>query len=216
VMRNGRVTCPARFKRIDRLEKQSGFFALGIYQSGTMNELTTVIDNKGQDLGVKLPGNVSWGNGYFCGIYRNSNGEHVNCWDPIGNSYYYGIYPEFRTVAGVEIAHATEHNSYLTCCNKLRYNTGKVSPRFDLWEMFYNQWIVIARDYLVVKQDHNHSYRICGYLDDSILVQGEEQFGYQQFFLNGKKGNFFTRMPQGTTPMLVPLRLGLQRVMSQR
>ena len=212
VMRNGRVTCPARFKQIDRLEKRSGFFALAIYTVGTGGVLTTVIDNKGKDMHVKLPGIVSWENGYFCGVYAGGTGEYVNCWDPVGNSYYYGFYPEFRTVAGVEVAYATEHHSDLTYCNKLRFSTGKVSPRFDLWEMFYNRWIIIARDYLVIKSDHNHSYRICGYLDDSILVQDEDKFGYQQFFKNGRKGIFFTRMPAEATQVFIPNRFGLQRV----
>ena len=31
VMRNGKVTCPARFKRVERLQKGCGFFALGVY-----------------------------------------------------------------------------------------------------------------------------------------------------------------------------------------
>ena len=215
VMRNGRVTCPARFRKVERLDRGSGFFALGIFgvlRNGKAEVMTTVIDNKGQDMNIRLPGKVAWTKGYFCGIYTNSMGEHVNCWDPVGNSYYYDTYPGFQKVAGVEIACATEDDAYQTYCNKLRYSTGKVSPRFDLWEMFYNQWIIIARDYLVVKHDRNHSYRICGYLDDSILVQNEEQYGYQQIFLNGEKGELYRSMPRNATRIMNQSRLGLQRV----
>ena len=215
VMRNGRVTCPARFRRIEPLQKESGYFALGIFgvlKDGKPSLLTTVIDNLGQDLGIKLPGKVSWTDGYFCGVYTNSMGEHVNCWDPVGRSYYYDTYPSFQKVAGVEIACATEDDAYMSHCNKLRYSTGRVSPRFDLWEMFYNRDIIIARDYLVVKHDNNHAYRICGYLGDSILVQDEEKFGYQQIFRDGKKGEQYRSMPQNATRIMNQQRLGLQRV----
>ena len=181
VMSNGRVTCPARFRRIERLQKESGFFALGIFgvlENGKLNTLTTVIDSKGTDMGIKLAGKVTWTDGYFCGIYTNGMGKHVNCWDPVGRSYYYDTYPGFQKVAGVEIASATEDDAYMSHCNKLRYSTGQVSPRFGLWEMFYNSDIIIARNYLVVKHDNNHAYRICGYLDDSILVQDEGRYGW--------------------------------------
>ena len=80
--------------------------------------------------------------------------------------------------------------------------------------MFYNQSIVIARDYLIVKKDRNHSYRISGYLDDSILVESEEGYGYQQIFPNGKKGLLFKRMPEGSTRIMNVSSLGVQRVVS--
>jgi len=216
VMRNGKVTCPARFRRIERLEQKSGFFALGIYvqyqkKTDRTVTVTTVIDRKGLDLGVRLLGQVKWQNGYFCGMTEGAYPQFVNCWDPVGNSYYRDMAPDFRMVGGVEIATASEHDSYLSVCKKLRYSTGKVSPRFDVWEMFFNRDIVIARDYLVVKRDRNHAYHICGYLGDSVLVQSDERLGYQQIFLDGKKGELFASAPQGMTRVLNAKVMGLER-----
>ena len=220
VMRNGQVTCPAMFKRVKRLQGESGFFAYGVYlmrneqNFGKLEEVTTIIDKKGQDLHIKLYGVVTWKDGYFCGIKELGRSTYVNCWDPVGNSYYYGTYPDFLMIGGVEVAWADEHLANKYPCRKLRYSTGRVSPRFDEWEMFYNQSIVIARDYLIVKKDRNHSYRISGYLDDSILVESEEGYGYQQIFPNGKKGLLFKRMPEGSTRIMNVSSLGVQRVVS--
>ena len=218
VMQNGRVTCPARFKRIERLEKTSGFFALGTYvkpnlhEQGRPMDVTTVIDNRGHDMNITLYGQVRWTGDYFIGRTLIGNRYGVSCWDPVGKSYYEDIEPEFQMVGGVEVALAHEHDNWYAYCMKLRCSTGNVSPRFDLQEIFYNRWILIARNYLVVKSDHNHAYKICGYLNDTVLVQNEDSYGYLQFLPNGKKGAFFPRMPQGTSPVLVPSRLKLQRV----
>ena len=217
VMRNGRVTCPARFRRIERLEKSTGFFALGIYRSssaqdaGRMVDVTTVIDKKGQDLNIMLYGNVMWSGEYFFGMIDMADYQVCSgCWDPVGNSYYESP-PDFQRIAGVEVGMSHEHGSKDASCWKLRCSTGSVSPRFNEWEMFYNHDVIIARDYLVVKKDHNHAYRICGYLDDSVLVRSEQELGYQQIYLNGKKGTCYPRIPQGTSRVLNARRLGLKR-----
>ena len=220
VMRNGRVTCPAKFKRIERLQKECGFFALGTYivqdegRTGKLAEVTTVIDRKGQDLKVRLYGTVWWCNGYFYGEVAGSSFLKENSWDPVGNSYY-DTDPCFRKVAGVEIGFSCEHESRAVPCMKLRLSTGRVSPRFNIWEMFYNRDIIIARNYLVVKKDKNHSYRISGYLTDSVLVESEERYGYQQIMLDGRKGDFYGRMPKESTRVFNAARLGLQRAKTQ-
>ena len=216
VMRNGKITCPAKFKRVERLQKDCGFFALGVYLSrneqnyGRLEEVTTVIDKKGLDLRVRLYGLVQWRNGYFYGELNGGNYLLENSWDPVGNSYY-NTDPNFTKVAGVEIGFANEHHSGNVLCMKLRCSTGRVSPRFFVWEMLYNRDIIVARDYLVVKKDHNHSYRIRGYLDDGILVESDEQFGYQQIMPDGRKGAFFRTLPTGTTRIMDQRRLGLKR-----
>jgi len=63
--------------------------------------------------------------------------------------------------------------------------------------MFFNKDIIIARDYLIVKRDNNHTYHICGFLDDTVIVQKEDMSGYQQMFLSGKKGEVFRSLPKG-------------------
>ena len=217
VMNNGKVTCPAKFKSIERLQKSCGYFALGVYPApnrhnkGHMDEITTVIDRLGRDMQVVLYGKVQWQNGCFYGQWVGARAVFSNYWDPIGNAYY-NLYPDFTKVAGVEIANTYEHDSKTAPCRKLRVSTGNVSPRFHVWDMYYNKDIIVAREYLIVKKDRNHSYRICGYMDDCVLVQSEEQYGYLQIMLNGEKGQHFTRLPQGTTRIANHRQLGLQKV----
>ena len=217
VMRNGRITCPARFKRVRRLQDGCGFFALGIYLApnrqnyGRPEEVTTVIDRFGRDLSVKLYGKVQWEDGCFCGEVVGANFIFSNYWDPVGNAYY-DLYPDFTKVAGVEIANTYEHNSTTAPCRRLRMSTGRVSPRFHVWDMYYNKDIIVARDYLVVKKDRNHSYRIKGYLGDSILVECEDRYGYEQIMPDGRKGKFFTRFPKEATHIVNHRLLGLQKV----
>ena len=217
VMRNGKIACPARFRHIERLDKHSGFFALGTYRKRDEREpdrtvdVTTVIDRKGQDLGIRLYGFVRWNEkGYFKAEGEGAYRYGVHCWDPVGNSYY-DIDPDFHTVGGVEIGYAYDHHHSNDLCLKLRYSTGTVSPRFNEREMFCNRHIIIARNYLIVKSDHNHSYDICGYLDNSILVKSDEQYGYQQIYLDGKKGSLFRHIPPDASYVLNVRQLGLKR-----
>ena len=221
IMRNGKVTCPPKFRRVRKLEKGCGFFALGIYlkrdeyEPEKLVEVTTVIDNRGCDLHVMLYGNVWWTDGYFYGEWVGARSMFVNCWDPVGNAYY-DTSPNFTRVAGVELANSHEHGSRNMPCLKLRVSTGKVSPRFNKWEMFYNHDIIIARDYLVVKRDHNHSYRIKGFLDDSVLVESDEQYGFQQIWPNGRKGQHLNRLPKEASRVFDFRRFGLQRVKTEQ
>ena len=216
VMRNGRVTCPPRFKEVRPLQAGCGFFALAVYLTrngqnfGHLEEVTTVIDRYGRDLNVVLRGDVSWRDGYFYGELVGRDFVRSSSWDPVGNSYYDGE-PCFTKVAGVEVGFAREHGSTVRTCMKLRRSTGLVSPRFHIEEMFYNRDIIIARDYLVVKNDGNHSYRIRGYLGDSVLVECEERHGCQQVMPDGSKGAFYAKLPAEATRILDAVRLGLQR-----
>ena len=217
VMWDGVVTCVAKFKRVEVLPKETGFFALGTYMMknrydfGKLVEVTTVIDRRGQDLRVMLYGVVSWVHGCFRGTEEGVHSIATMYWDPVGNAYY-NTFPNFRTVAGVEIANTHEYHSENVPCCKLRYSTGRVSPRFQEHEMFYNQDIVIARDYLVVKGDKNHCYHICGYLADSIVVESDEGYGFQQFFPDGRKGEFYAARPKSMGKLLNWDCLDLRRV----
>ena len=216
VMCDGRVTCPAKFRRVERLQEDSGFFALATYVTRDKHDLdrlvevTTVIDRQGRDLQVRLFGDVRWCNGYFYGEVDGVGFFQGNSWDPVGNSYY-DTDPCFREVAGVEVGLSTEHGGR-TPCMKLRSSTGRVSPRFNVCEMFYNRDIIIARDYLIVKRDKNHSYRIRGYMDGCILVESDERYGFQQITPKGRKGEFYSRLPKESKRVADYRKLGLQRV----
>ena len=216
VMRNGKVTCPARFKRVERLRDDCGFFALGVYVRrngqglGELEEVTTVIDRHGRDLKVTLYGTVGWRDGYFYGEQVGGGYVRSNSWDPVGGSYYDGD-PCFMRLAGVEVGFAKEHGSTVRPCLKLRVCTGRVSPRFNVGEVFYNRSVIIARDYLVVKRDKNHAYRVRGYLEDSVLVESEETAGYQQVMLDGRYGRLFVRLPEECRRVADMGKLGLRR-----
>ena len=151
---------------------------------------------------MRLYKDVFWENGVFYSrfsFFPNDPLSNVfeRYWDPKGNSYYDRA-PEFRTIGGVETAEAEEHFVKLgSRCRKLRYSTGRLSPRFHLSEMFFNKFILIARDYFVVKHDKNRVYHICGFMDDTVIVQKDDYSGYQQFFLDGKKGESFKSLPSG-------------------
>jgi hypothetical protein len=120
-------------------------------------------------------------------------------------------------VAGVEVAEAYEHENRNYLCFKLRYSTGNLSPRFSLGDLFFNKNVIIARDYLVVKSDRNHAYRICGYLDGAVIVRQEDMSGYLKIGLDGKKGESYRSLPQGIrriSPVsyLYYQKLGLKRL----
>ena len=202
VMNNGKVSCKPRFKKIIRLNDQGGYFAAGIYAGRSLGyyvEYASLIDNKGIDQGLRLFRDVVWRDGIYYSSYKpqgykaGDNFWYVY-WDPKGNCYY-DDNPNFKTVAGVEVAKAREHDDHMAFCYKLRYNTGKLSPRFDLSDMYFNKQIIIARDYLVVKSDKNHTYHICGYLGDSLIVQKEDMSGYQSISLTGQKGATYRSLP---------------------
>ena len=204
VMNNGRVSCQPRFKEIVRLHDKGGFFAAGIYGGMLYDkyvEYASLIDWKGIDRGLRLFRDVEWRNGIYYSSYKPRGYKDGDSfwdvyWDPKGNCYYDDD-PAFRSVAGVEVAEAYEHENRNYLCFKLRYSTGNLSPRFSLGDLFFNKNVIIARDYLVVKSDRNHAYRICGYLDDAVIVRQEDMSGYLKIGLDGKKGESYRSLPQG-------------------
>ena len=206
VMNNGRVSCQPRFKEIVMLHDQGGFFAAGVYVGslrGSYVEYASLIDRKGIDQGLRLFREVQWKDGIYFSYYqppsyKKGDDFWYTYWDPKGNCYYDDV-PEFRTVAGVEVALTYEHDNRDLLCHKLRYNTGNLSPRFYISDMFFNKDIIIARDYLIVKRDKNHAYHICGFLGSTVIVRKEDLSGYQQIGLDGKKGEVFRVFPPGMT-----------------
>ena len=121
-------------------------------------------------------------------------------------------------VAGVEVAEAFEHFDRQALCHKLRYSTGNLSPRFHLSDMLYNKYVIVARDYLIVKKDHNHTYHISAFLNDSVLVQQESGLGYQQIFVDGRKGEKYRSIPPDAKRSIFQVQqlLGLKRFLSFR
>ena len=224
VMNGGKITCPARFKEIVRLEGQGNFFAAGIYSGRLYDvnvEYASLIDRRGMDMNLKLFRDVKWIGDVFYSYYKPRGYKDGDWfpyvyWDPKGNCYYNDS-PEFETLAGVEMAVSTEHFDSRALCHKLRCSTGDVSPHFHLTEVFYNRDVIIARDYFVVKKDHNHAYRINAFLPDSVLVRMEGGTGFQQFFTNGSKGQVFKLIPSEARRSVFQVKnmLGLKRLWSK-
>lgn len=218
VMRNGKVTCPATFKRISRLEKDSKFFALGIYNTvyreyytsrQEIRQVTTVINRQGEDMKVRLYGTVRQENELFRGNWRDGSSM---VWDSVGECYYDG-WPKFQMMGGVEIVLTHDFRNPNNIFYKLRQSTGLVAPTFQHWmQILYNKDIVVVGDYLVVKRDHNHAYHIHGFLGDSVIVQCEKNYGYQQIFRDGKVGEYYTKAPEGMRRLPDFGLLGLQKV----
>ena len=219
VRNNGRVSSPARFKEIVRLKDQSGFFAAGIYD-GKKNDIyveyASLIDQRGIDLKLRLYRDVQWQNGYFYSCYKRPGYRGDDYfwsvyWDPKGNCYY-DIDPAFQRMCGVEVACTSEHAQPDTLCYKLRTSTGMVSPRFQYQDIFYNRHVIVARDYLIVKKDHNHAYQICAFLSDSVLVRQESNYGFLQIFMDGRKGECFRSLPPDAKRSILQVQqLGLKR-----
>jgi hypothetical protein len=220
VMNNGRVSCQPRFKEIVRLHDKGGFFAAGIYGGMLYDkyvEYASLIDWKGIDRGLRLFRDVEWRDGIYYSSYKPRGYKDGDSfwyvyWDPKGNCYYDDA-PEFQKMAGVEVANAYEHFDRQMLCCKLRWSTGKVSPRFSLNQVYYNRKVIVARDYLIVKTDRNHAYHITAFLPDSVLVDSEEGYGYQQFFTDGKKGKLYMSIPSDSKRTILQVRqLGLKRL----
>jgi hypothetical protein len=180
-------------------------------------EYSSLIDKNGVDMNLRLFRDVVWENGIFYSYYKPGSDDMLFYvyWDPKGKCYY-DYDPEFEMMAGVEVAVAHEHFGRGMLCYKLRYSTGRVSPRFDMTEVFYNRYVIVARDYLVVKADQNHAYHICAFLDDSVLVQNEDGYGYQQFYMDGSKGTLYKSIPPNARRSIFQVQLGLQRLNANR
>ena len=201
VMRNGRVTCRAVFSEVRRLERDSKFFALGVYPPVRNVQPVTVISRQGEDLQVRLYGRVTQEGDFF---RSDSNTPFPLYWDSVSGRYSYGM-PQVAVCGGME----------LISCDQgwtLRKGTGFVSPHFYEEELLYNRDIAIAKDCLIVKRDHNHAYRICGYLGASAIVQSEREYGFLQIFHDGRVGEHFAHAPKEMCRVPDFKLLGLRKV----
>ena len=218
VMLNGKVTCPAKFKEVVRLDKESPFFALGVFsemrhtvaQSLYMPfkfsvEMFTVISKKGEDMGARFYGDKYDIDGDFVCGQRLYDERLIPSWWDSKTGNYYSYRPTTKVIHGMEFV-----CEGLT--GKFRYVTGMVNPEFGLPGLRYNRYIALNKYHLVVRNDHNHAYKICGYLQDSIIVQNDRSFGYLQIFSDGTTGHAFTRLPKDMTLSPDYSRLGLKTI----
>ena len=203
VMMNGRVTCPAAFERVTRLERGSGFFAIGTYPYYIYKNRQTVIDNRGIDLKANLYGKVTQDEDFF--VAKDIRGMTV-WFDGIGRKEYRER-PRTSKFRNVDLI---DRGDGWYSLRRQALGMGQVS--FRLSDVLYNDHLVIVKDMLLVKGDQEHVYKIMAYLGDSVLAgNGDLVGGTQQIFYDGRLGERFRRNErvQGMTlkPDLRKLRL---------
>ena len=203
VMMNGRVTCPAAFERVTRLERGSGFFAIGTYPYYIYKNRQTVIDNRGIDLKASLYGKVTQDEDFF--VAKDIRGMTV-WFDGIGRKEYRER-PRTSKFRNVDLI---DRGDGWYSLRRQTLGMGQVS--FRLSDVLYNDHLVIVKDMLLVKGDQEHVYKIMAYLGDSVLAgNGDLVGGTQQIFYDGRLGERFRRNErvQGMTlkPDLRKLRL---------
>ena len=203
VMMNGRVTCPAAFERVTRLERGSGFFAIGTYPYYIYKNRQTVIDNRGIDLKASLYGKVTQDEDFF--VAKDIRGMTV-WFDGIGRKEYRER-PRTSKFRNVDLI---DRGDGWYSLRRQALGMGQVS--FRLSDVLYNDHLVIVKDMLLVKGDQEHVYKIMAYLGDSVLAgNGDLVGGTQQIFYDGRLGERFRRNErvQGMTlkPDLRKLRL---------
>lgn len=204
-MYNGKVTCPAKFTEVVRIDKNSQFFAIAAYTEiqKTVSKMLhmpykytverfTVVSKKGEDMNAGFYGNTYRIDGDFvCGEKVYDDGSLIPYWwdSKTGNSYLFNRV-EVKTICGIEFV--CEGWS-----GKFRYVTGSVNPYFSIPSLYYNRFIALDKYYLIVRSNRNHAYKIIGFLDDSIIVQNDKSFSYLQIHKDGSIGATYTRQPVG-------------------
>ena len=208
VMFNGRVTCPAKFKEITRVDKESQFFAVASFveiekrpssilylQNTRVNTITTVINKKGEEMDARFYDDKFDIQGDFVAGYRYYDASLIAYWWDSKAGNYYPFEPIVRVVKGMEFV-----------CKGLmgmfRYVTGMVNPKFSLPNLYYNHHIALNKYYLVVRGKPNHVYIIEGYLEDCVIVKNDKSYGYLQIARDGMTVAQHPQKPHGMT--LVP------------
>lgn len=166
VMKDGRMTTQPVFERVRRCES-SRLFALATYPYALFKNRTTVIDLQGIDQMVQLYGQIELKGDFLYG--NDVKGERV-LWDTVGKKYYTGGEPKFERLGGLDVLHDDRDDAGDRY--ELRYMKGMQKFLFSKGEVLFNSHIAIIRDLLIVKDNGFKSYRIHGYLGDSILVDG--------------------------------------------
>ena len=188
VMRDGKITCPARFESVRRLGGK--YFALGTYPYGTHRGKTTVIDADGHDMKAELYGRVTAEGDIFRAVSTDGSYRY---WDAVGGRYY-GERPEVVMIGGMEAVKTG--GRYVT---RRMVGNGFRDREFSREEVLHNGALTIIGDMLIVRKDMGHPYRICGYTADSILVMNRKSLGYIQILYNGNIGQPFDRIPNFAT-----------------
>ena len=191
VMKDGRMTTQPVFERVRRCES-SRLFALATYPYALFKNRTTVIDLQGIDQMVQLYGQIELKGDFLYG--DDVRGKRV-LWDTVGKKYYTGGEPKFERLGGLDVLRDDRDDAGDRY--ELRYMKGMQKFLFSKGEVLFNSHIAIIRDLLIVKDNGFKSYRIHGYLGDSILVDGQNKHDFMQVTWDGQTGALFRSLPKG-------------------
>ena len=191
VMKDGRMTTQPVFERVRRCES-SRLFALATYPYALFRNRTTVIDLQGIDQMVQLYGQIELKGDFLYG--DDVRGKRV-LWDTVGKKYYTGGEPKFERLGGLDVLRDNRDDAGDRY--ELRYLKGMQKFLFSKGEVLFNSHIAIIRDLLIVKDNGFKSYRIHGYLGDSILVDGQNKHDFMQVTWDGQTGALFRSLPKG-------------------
>ncbi len=191
VMKDGRMTTQPVFERVRRCEN-GRLFALATYPYALFKNRTTVIDLQGIDQMVQLYGQIELKGDFLYG--DDVRGKRV-LWDTVGKKYYTGGEPKFERLGGLDVLRDDRDDAGDRY--ELRYMKGMQKFLFSKGEVLFNSHIAIIRDLLIVKDNGFKSYRIHGYLGDSILVDGQNKHDFMQVTWDGQTGALFRSLPKG-------------------
>ena len=200
VMVDGRVTCPAEFEHIQRLE--APYFALGVYPYYLYKNKTTVIDQQGRDMKAALYGRVERDGDFFCGETLAGDRQY---WDAVGRRYYRRK-PEVERMGRFEMVKTG--SEYM-----LRQQSQKLNFPFRKEEVLVGQNLTIIRDMVIVRRDLNVVYKVFGYGYDTLWVESRNGCDrYQSMSNDGCLSGGYNKVPGWATAKPNLAALGLKRV----
>ena len=162
IAQDGRILHKALFQHIRRAD--DGYFAYCTYPYLVYQNRTTIIDQDGRDLGLRMYGTPEWEDmSILKGL--DSNGKPLY-WDKRYNHYYHEK-PVFVSIGGVEMTQLK--SGYV-----LRKHPDLIKPTKKR-DIFYNKKIVWMNDWLISKSGNAKDK---DYRPHKILA-----YGYQHFYL---------------------------------
>jgi hypothetical protein len=160
IAKDGRMIHQPLFERIRRAD--DGYFAYCTYPYLVWKSRSTIIDQDGRDLGLRMYGNLEWVEASLLKGH-DINGEELY-WDRRYNQYYHEK-PEFVSIGGIEM-------TKLKVGYVLRKNPSLIKPTSKR-KIYYNSNIIWMDDWLISKNDPEVAG---GYSTQRILSYGFNSF----------------------------------------
>ena len=174
VMKDGRVTCGAKFEHIRRL-RSGRYYAVATYPYEVFKGKSTVIGQAGQDLDVALYGRVTPADELLEG--EDSSGRKL-FWDGVGGRYYHGR-PEFLNIGGVPMARMA--GKYIP-----RRASAYVRNPVEISNIWYNDF-VLWMGKVVIDKRCGDIYPVVAYGRNCFYVKNGSSYadGYLRLGLEG-------------------------------